>query len=555
MRLMAAVFGFAILSLNIFAQQLDNIKNEKPFTFHGNVGLNLIGYSASGMELRSDPFRAVIMANATVSVYGINMPFSFRFSDKKTDYSQPFNQFGISPSYKWITLHAGYRNVTFSNFTLGGHGFIGGGVELNPGRFRFGAVYGRFKRSTGLYESESDTIQSFDRKGFAVKLGVGSKKNFFDLVMLNIKDDSLSLAHKPNRYFSPEQNVVAGFNSFFTLSKTLTFEAEFATSLYTTNASIPGIGNTESEPILKKVDKFIVINESSELTTASRSSLNYKGKAFSMKAEYRRIDPKYKSMGAYYFNDDVENFTLAPSFPLFKRKLYIRGSIGKQHDNLRKTKRVTTMRTISSANVSFNPSSVFGIDLNYSNYSNNQKAGRMPVIDTAKLYQTTSNLSITPRLMFLKTKTNHMILLMYSRSGLNDKNAKTAELSESTATILNLNYNLNFNETLVGLIFGLNHTTLQNVAGSNKVSGLTAGASKGWLKGAINTGFSSSIMRSNYNDEKGWIYNNSLNCTYQINNHHSVRLSMYQTRQNYPAGSINQDFNEFKGDLSYVYTF
>lgn len=548
--------AYIILPHSVVSQQLDNIRNEKPVTFHGSVGANFIGYNSSGIEDRMNPFMMVFTGNATLSVYGINMPFSFRFSDKKAAYTQPFNQFGLSPSYKWLTVHGGYRNIRFSDFTLAGHTFLGGGIELNPGKFRFGAIYGRFKRSTGLYENENDTVQSFTRKGYAIKLGVGSKKNYIDWIVLNIRDDSLSLIPKEGTpYAAPEQNIVSGFNSLFTLSKSLTFEAEIAASLYTTDASIPAFGDAENEPTLDKLNKLITINESSELTTAARTSLNYKSKKFNLRAEYRRIDPKYKSMGAYYFNDDMENFTLAPSFPLFKRKLYVRGSIGLQHDNLRNTKKATTTRTISSANLSFNPAPVFGIDLNYSNYSNNQKAGRLPLIDTLKLYQTTSNLSITPRLMFTGSKMNHMVLFMFNRSGLNDKNAATADYSELTATIMNLSYNLGFNENMLGIDLGLNHTLLDNFAGQNKISGFTAGISKGWFKGAVNAGFSNSIMRTDYNNEKGWLYNHQINGSYRINQHHNLRLSLYLTRQQYPEGSVSTGFNEFKGDLNYAYTF
>jgi len=520
------------------------------------LGANLIFYNASGIDNRMDPFAMVFSGNASLKVYGIELPFYFRLSNKSTDFQQPFNQFGLSPSYKWITVHAGYRNVKFSDFTLAGHTFLGGGIELHPGLLRLGAVYGRFKKNSGMFENERDTLKTFDRKGFAVKLGVGSRKNYFDLILMNIKDDSLSLKsfHGADGV-TPQQNVVTGMNSFFTFSKALTFEAEAALSVYTTDASIRRIDDLENLKALEKVNRFIVLNESSELTTAARAALGYKTKRFGLRAEYRRIDPKYKSMGAYYFNDDVQSFTLAPSLPLFKKKLYLRGSIGLQSDNLRKTKIATTKRTISSVNISFNPGQVFGLDINYGNYSHNQTAGRLPVIDSVKVYQTTSNLSISPRLMFNDDRKSQMIFFMFNRSGLNDKNAATAEHSESVATILNLSYNINFTPLMLGISAGLNHTLLENFTGENKVSGVTAGVNKSWLKGLLNLGFNTSAMRSSFLSEKGWIYNQSLFTNYQLIKHHNFKASVYLTTQKYPDGSVNKSFNEFKGDLSYVYTF
>lgn len=540
----------------VAGQQLDNLKNEKPVTLHGSLGANIIAYSASGLTERMSPFSAVFSGNATLSIYGIQLPFSFRLSDKQNNFGQPFNQFGISPKYKWITLHAGYRNIRFSEFSLAGHTFLGGGLELNPGLFRFAAVYGRFKKSSGLYENEKDTLQSFDRMGYAVRLGIGNDKTYVDLILQNIKDDSLS--HRLNKdgvvQASPEQNAVTGLNTRIEFSKTLSFEAEAAVSLYTTNANDHTLDGDVGD-FLKNFNSFIVVNASSEFATALRSSLNYKSKKFGLKAEFKRIDPRYRSMGAYYFNDDVQNITLAPSLPLFKRKLYLRGSIGLQRDNLKNTKLNTTTRTISSASISFNPVQMFGIDINYSNYSNNQKAGKIEVIDSLKLYQTTSNISVSPRLFFDREKASHMVLLLYNRSGLNDKNASTEAYSESVATILNAGYNLNLKETGIGASLSFNHTMLESFAGDQKVTGATAGVSKSWLEGKLSAALNSSAMRSQFNGTSGWIYNHSLTGAWQFNKHHSMRYSFFYISQQYPEGTGNTNFNEFKGDLGYVFTF
>ena len=178
----------------LFSQDIGNISKQKPFTFHGSIGLDLMAYAVDGIPARQLPFSWLLSANATASIYGIEFPFSFVFSDQQRSYAQPFNQFGISPRYKWITVHLGYRNVTFSNFTLAGHTFLGYGIELNPGIFRFGFIYGRFDRKTATSPVfETDSLPHYKRKGFAVKLGVGSEKNFFDLIFLRIRDDSSSI--------------------------------------------------------------------------------------------------------------------------------------------------------------------------------------------------------------------------------------------------------------------------------------------------------------------------------------------------------------------------
>src|SRR5690606_30555610 len=100
-------------------------------------------YGTSGIASRRQPFSWYITGAPVVSIYGISFPFSMTVSEQERRYAQPFNRYGVSPRYKWLTLHAGYRNVRFSDFTLAGVNMLGGGVEINPGIFRFGAMAGR----------------------------------------------------------------------------------------------------------------------------------------------------------------------------------------------------------------------------------------------------------------------------------------------------------------------------------------------------------------------------------------------------------------------------
>ncbi|NTV83059.1 MAG: hypothetical protein HGA23_02010 [Bacteroidales bacterium] len=442
-----------VIMLGIFfigsglAYPQDSIQGEarKIFTIHGNINLNLVGYYNHGIPSRADPFSAILSASATPKIKNLELPFSLVVTGKDigaSHFAQSFNQIGISPKWKWITLHGGFRNVTFSNFTLPGHTFLGGGVELAPGLFRFGFIYGRFDRkTTGSNVNASDTLPHYARKGFALKLGVGNEKNFFDLLFLRIRDDSTSLNQPDTSMITlPEQNVVAGINGHFTIVKKLTWDLEGALSLYTTNLAAQQIEDIEEDKTLSSLNKFLSVNFSSEYYYAVRSALQYKEKNWAVKLEYRRIEPRYRSMGAYFFNNDVENITLSPSFALFKRKLAVSGSIGLQQDNLRDTKKATSARTIGNVSINCNPDPKFGFTASYGNYSIDQRAGRMPLNDTTKVDQATHNFSLMPRLMLIKPEKSHMLMLVYNLAACRDKNGFTSGFTRYTSHIAQLNY-------------------------------------------------------------------------------------------------------------------
>ncbi len=181
---------------------------------------------------------------------------------------------------------------------------------MNPGKFRFGMVYGRFRKSNQLFQEAIDTTQTFNRKGLAARIGFGSEKNFLDLVVMQIKDDTTRVSPQlPSGYFPAEQNVVTGLNNMITFSDRLSLENEIAASVFTTDMQAAGFDKLEEEPALRTVNRFIPINQSSEFLTAIRSALQYRAGSTAVKLEYRRIDPGYRTMGAYYFSNDAEIFS------------------------------------------------------------------------------------------------------------------------------------------------------------------------------------------------------------------------------------------------------
>ena len=540
-----------------FSQAPDGTAKHGAVSFHGNICLNTVGYTVSGIPVRADLFTWVLSGNATFKVSNLEIPLTLIISDKQKSYSQSFNQFGISPHWKWITVHAGYRNITFSNYTLAGRTFLGGGIELNPSLFRFGFVYGRFNRSTGenlVYEN--DYQPQYKNTGFAVKLGVGNNNNFFDLILLRIKDDSNSVKQPDTGLVrTPVQNLVSGFNSRFTFFRQLVLETELAISLYTTNQGAPVIDDIEDDAFLKTINKFTLINQSSEYYTAGRASLQYKSNKFSCKLEYRRIDPNYRSLGAYFLNNDLENLTLSPAFGLFKGKVYIAGSIGLQRDNLRATKKATSVRTIGNVSVSLNPSPKFGIDANYGNYSISQKDGRFPLNDTTKVRQANQNFSVMPRVFLFNSTKSHMLMLVYNFANFLDRNKFTSDYTNFTSQTAQLSYILGLVPGRWSFNAGLTYVSSETYASSYSNIGIAAGVSKSLLDNKLSINWNNALTRSDNENERGWIFNSTASVVYQVTSHHNIRFNIYFTGNYNDPGSINPSFNEFKGDMTYVYTF
>jgi len=164
---------FLLTSFALQAQDLEQIAKQKPVRLNGGLTVLANTYQVSGIAPRSKPFLWSINGSPTLNIYGVTLPFYFNIGAQNRSFSQPFNQFGVSPKYKAITAHLGWRSMNFSQYTLSGIMMFGGGIELKPGKFRFAAMVGRFNRAV-----REDSAQQFirpqpayKRTDFSTKIG------------------------------------------------------------------------------------------------------------------------------------------------------------------------------------------------------------------------------------------------------------------------------------------------------------------------------------------------------------------------------------------------
>ena len=540
----------------VFSQDLTKIPTEKPLRISGSVMTSSNFYSTNNTTSIRDPFLATLSGNINVNVYGISLPFSFMYSNKNFTYGQPFNRFGVSPEYKWIKAHLGYRSINYSKFTLAGHSFLGGGLELNPGLFRFSAVYGRFKKKiTPNTINPIDTLFTPSRIGYSVKIGIGSDKTFFDLIALKISDDTLTAFQNINESYKEQaSNLVFGTHFIFPISKNIKWETEGSISLMTRNVHATILTATDDKT-LSFINNYFKVNESTYYATALLSALQYTNSNFNFGLQYRRIAPDYLSFGAYYFTTDIEHITLNSAFKLFKKKLNLRGNIGIQNDNLKNNKASNSRKLISAIAAGYNSGKIFAIDGNYSNYSINQYAGRLPLNDTLKLYQDNRTLSLSPRLTFQSEKALQLVQVNISSSDVIDHNEHTAQMGNITTSMALLNYNRNNIKSGVGFTTGLNYITMKSSFENRIMTGINLGVSKPFLKNKITTNFACSVNRSTVNDFPGSVLTSSLSANYRPSKSHNFRFNLNFNNNQYPVDAPVKSYRETKILFSYAYNF
>jgi hypothetical protein len=493
---------------------------------------------------------------------GISLPFSAVLGNQGSSFRQPFNQFGVSPTYKWATVHAGYRNVSFSPFTLAGHTFLGGGVELNPGKLRLGAVYGRFNKAISTNLAEPDIIPAYQRTGYAVKVGYGKPGNYVDLIMLRAKDDSASIISAPQSVTQtvvPAENLVVGLTTRLLIVKHITVELDAAVSAFTRDVRATIVSGEGSSPITRFFGRLLTPRLSTQVTQATQAAIGYRGQQAGIKLQYKRIDPNFQTMGAYYFQSDIESYAIAPNLTLLEGKLRLSGSYGIQYDNLAQNKSARTGRTIGSLVVSYNPETKFGVDVQLSNYGISQQAGIRPLIDTVRLAQNNLSATVNTRYTLQKEDVLQVFTLTTTYQKLSDLNANTASQTENNNINLNLGYF--YQQTTTGWGFNgmLSYTQTQlpvAVGDSNRTVrfyGPTIGATQAFFDKKLTTSASGSYLINQQSGLLGKVLTISANAGYQLAKRQNLSLAINYLNSN--TGIQGQTFNELRGNLGYGISF
>lgn len=355
------------LSLKGYNQNLGNIGQGKAFGLSGGINASNVFYHAQGIDARRNPNNYFLSGNLNLSIYDWSVPVSFSYSDQNRSFQQPFNQYGISPTYKWITLDAGYRSKNFSSYTVGGHLFLGGGFDLDPTEtFKVSAFYGRLNKAVEEDTSTQNNLPAYERMGGGIKISAGGQKNNISLILFKASDRPGSLQLAPVKTIvTPQDNFVSGLEYNFTLAKRLILKGEVASSAITSDARAEEI---VSGSAYNKVPFLFRARISSSYYHAYKTSVQYAMKSMAFGLAHERVDPGYRTLGAYYFNNDLETFSVTTGAVAFDKKAKIDLQAGIQRNNPDKDELNTMNRLSAAVTIGYQVSRRMMYNFSFSNF-------------------------------------------------------------------------------------------------------------------------------------------------------------------------------------------
>jgi hypothetical protein len=550
----------------VYAQSFDveNLLKAKPLVVSG--GFNANGVFSNGLSNTNAPFDYFLSGRLNFSVYGIvNVPVTFNYSSRKITFSQgyTFNQLSINPTYKWVTAYIGTNAMTFSPYSLNGHQFVGGGVELSPNKWKVKAMYGRLIR--GQFEDTLVTGPTYNRIGYGYQVQYNPGTYTLGLTMFKGFDQMESLPELKRTFkgniIEARDNTVVGLTFGTTLFHKLQFNIEYSNSVLSKDQS----SKYASVPIRSLAGLFHNSNATTESYNAFKTQLNYniqRSKTI-LGIAYERVDPNYTTLGGYYFVNDIANYTFNITQVLFNDKLSINGNVGIQEDDLNHTKANQQSRTIASVNTSWNVNKDLSMGFNFSNfqsyrflndtYTKLTRVQGVP-IDTLNYALISQTYGYNLNKRFKQTDTqqssinlNANYLVSASKTGNKiDENAQTNILNT------NLNYAISYPKRALGLNMGVSYFGNQLYTGTLQGFGPTLGIQKTFVK-KVNTSLNLAVL-STRNEMKDptqstsfSVLNASVAANYSPAKGHSLSFNTSMVK-NMTATFLN-------GNISYSYSF
>jgi len=442
-------------------QDLGAIKDSNPFELSGNITAGTSFNQTNNRENRRSPFAYFISANPVFSIYGIQVPVSFTYRDQQGSISQPFNRYLINPTYKWVSLHIGNTRLTMNPYVMSGQVVKGAGIELTPKKFKISAVYGNLENPLAQIDSivgGAVLLESYKRKAISAKIGYGSSSTFVELTGFKAKDDisKMSLEEVRNRAVKPEDNAVLGLGFGVSPAKWLSLRANAAASAHTANQATPNVIESEElDRAKEQYDDIITLNLSSKLQYAGDASLDFKFKYFGFGGEYKRVQPFYKSLGTYYFQEDYENILAKLNFRVLKNKVRLTARGGLQRNNLDKVRAATNARQVLNTSLTIVPIQKLFLNLRYANMQSDRTPSVTAVNDSLRITRTTGSYGGVSRYSFGSREKASAISLSLNYQNLQDLLAGESRNNEINNYNGSLSYNLRIKERNTSLVASL----------------------------------------------------------------------------------------------------
>jgi hypothetical protein len=440
----------ALLSEKDFAQDV-----KSKFQISGTAGVSYEHYGLSrkptgwtGFTPRK-PWNQVRFNFTPEMKFGKNfsLPFNFNFAMKPTNFAGPYagikkqsfgqfitnpmNNFGLNPKYKWAELQLGTQYLNYSDLSTGDIGVFGVGFDLRPGTYIFKFFTGLSQQGINYFNGPPTVNGSYKKKNWMFSIGK-AKEGKYELAFnfVKAKDDSNSVITRPLT-IKPQEGFTMSFVGKAFLKGGFYVNAEAAQSLYTKDLLQP---EDTSRPSFKP---FIKAHTSTVKDYAADFAVGRKSKNFDIGAKLKYIGAGFQTPGYPFMLPDRFDYTLNTRFNAWKDstggyKMNVIASAGQRVNNVSSTT-LRAKQFIANLNWFTQFNEHWNLNVSYNNFGFETPSG----INPFGIKNVSNDFGVNPSYTGGNDKVIHLVSLNYNYSKYNERDVLTGlTTSNNTHTAL-----------------------------------------------------------------------------------------------------------------------
>ncbi|CAN5248726.1 hypothetical protein BH09BAC2_BH09BAC2_23100 [soil metagenome] len=427
-----------ILLVGLFTGIKSFAQQSPPFSISGTMGVTYEGYGLNANPNGSTfytprrPWNQVRFNFTPTLKFGKNftLPFNFNFTALPTNFAGPYagltkqtfgqwltnpaNNFGINPKYKWAELQLGTQYLKYSELSTGDVGIFGAGVSLKPKGYIIKFFTGTSQRGINYLATPLPGVPgAYKRTHYMFQLGKEKEGKY--LVAVNFakgKDKINSITSLPPTT-KPQEGFVWSVMGEGYFNKGWFIKAEGANSFFTRDVNQPAPGAS--------FKPFINGKTSTVKDYALDASFGKKSADFDFSYATKYIGAGFQTTGYPYMQPDHWDNTLNTRFNAWKKKINIVASAGVRSNNISNVS-LQSQQFIGNLNWFTQFNDKFSLNLNYNNFGFTSAGGLNPY----GIKNVSNDMGITPTYTWTTNKMVNVITLGYNYSKYDERDVLTA---------------------------------------------------------------------------------------------------------------------------------
>jgi hypothetical protein len=425
-----------VIDSSLIEKAKDNVKEK--FQVSGTMGITYEGYGLSrspsgwtGYQPRR-PWNQVRFIFTPTFKFSKNfsLPFNFNFAAIPTNFAGPYagikkpnfgqfitnpmNNFGLNPKYKWAELQLGTQYLKYSELSTGDIGVFGAGVDLRPKNFLIKFFTGVSQQGINYVSGPPTVTGAYKRRNWMAQIGTEKEgKYLFALNVAKGKDVPTSAAPPPIT-IRPQEGFVVSLVSDLYLEQGYYFKAEGAQSTFTKDLATP------LSPLIKSLKPFIEARTSTLTDYAGQLAVGKKGKKLDLGIMVKYLGAGFQTIGYPFLQNDRLDYTLNTRINAWKNKMNIVASLGQRVNNVKNTA-LRAKQFIGNLNWFTQFSESFNLNVNYNNFGFQTASGLNPF----GIKNVSNDLGINPTFTFTGKKIIHLLSISYNYSKYDERDVMT----------------------------------------------------------------------------------------------------------------------------------